>query len=101
MKFKDVEYTTTDRGTLGAVKFERQYGIAYSEAFAEGGTPRMEWMAFLAYSELQADKVDVGPFDDEFLIHLDFLPPTPEEIAKAVGAEVEGQLPLVPEVQPT
>lgn len=100
VKFKGAEYDSAPQGVLGSVLFERKFGVAFSEAFNEQSTPRMEWMAYLAYTELQGDKVEVGEFDDAFLANLEFLGEAPVAPAETGSTEVDGQTPLDLAAQP-
>lgn len=78
LKFKGVEYNTVPQGVISAVKFERQFGMPFAEAFAAEVTPKMDWMCFLAYTELVAAGAPVGAYNDEFLAGLEFIPDAPD-----------------------
>lgn len=87
VKFKGTAYRTVDGRLADTVAFERKYNLPAS-VLGEG-SPRVEWLCFLAWRGLNALGVQPGAFDDIFLDTLEFDPEAaPAEAAAPLAQEV-------------
>lgn len=87
VKFKGTSYNTTDGRLADTVAFERKFNVPAS-VLGEG-SPRVEWLCFLAWRGLVALNAPVGAFDDNFLGELEFdTEAAPAEAAAPLAQEV-------------
>lgn len=70
VKFRGVEYSVPTPGPFELVALERHFGMGAQKLQSD---PRMEHMMFLSWISLKRQQVDVGPFDDEFLMNVELV----------------------------